>query len=180
MRATLLAVGVAARYGEPLYVDGEYQILRPGAFARSLCGPVDACVNHFTGAISSIGRREDGSLQLWEDARALRFALSVETPAARRWDVVNELRGGPLAASVRFRVAADDTRAVGFDRFAIDRATLLEVSLLSRFRRPVDPGAFAALELGCSACWSRGQARAVRRTSDGGHRCESCGQRHTH
>lgn len=165
----LIALGTAARYNVPIFAEGEWQTLSQGAFTDSLrWDPVEARLNHLTSVV--LGHRADGTLQLRETPTGLRFAIDLETRASHKWGVLEQLRAAPVAVSVRFRVTPEHTREIGSSHSAIDRATLIEVSLLTAWRRPVDRGAGASLELVCESCWTRGVWGRCRRG-----RCEVCG-----
>jgi HK97 family phage prohead protease len=100
--------GYAAKFNEhSLDLGGFIEIIRPGAFARSLQGGTEvfAFVEHTPSQI--IGRRSRGSLAIGEDAQGLHVEiLPPDTQAGR--DVIENVRVGNLdAMSFAFRVATN-------------------------------------------------------------------------
>jgi HK97 family phage prohead protease len=87
--------GYAAVFDQPSEVMLSFrEIIRPGAFARSLAGrDVRALWNHDTA--QPLGRTKNGTLQLAEDARGLKITI---TPPDTAWgrDALESIRRGDV------------------------------------------------------------------------------------
>jgi Escherichia/Staphylococcus phage prohead protease len=128
-------VGWAAKFNaDSLDLGGFIEVIRPGAFTRTLATGTDvrAFVEHNAAMI--IGRRGNGSLIIGEDADGLHVEIRpADTQAGR--DVIENVRVGNLdAMSFAFRVAPDgatwDLKAQPPLRELRD-VDLLEVSVVS-------------------------------------------------
>ena len=100
--------GHAAVFDSPSHdLGGFVEIVRPGAFTRSLAEGADvlALFDHDTRAV--LGRRSAGTLTLEEDARGLRFAIDVAQTTAGRDVLVSVARRDIAGASFAF-IARED------------------------------------------------------------------------
>lgn len=92
--------GYAAVFNSPSQdLGGFTEIVRPGAFARSLRSGRDplALVQHMPQLV--LGRRSAGTLRLSEDARGLAFEIDVPDTTAARDLLVSVERGASFAFS---------------------------------------------------------------------------------
>jgi hypothetical protein len=98
-------VGYAAVFDAPSQdLGGFVEIVRPGAFKRTLAGERDplALVQHMPHLV--LGRRSAGTLRLAEDSRGLAFEIDVPDTTAARDLMVSVERGDVTGASFAFRV----------------------------------------------------------------------------
>lgn len=96
-------VGHAAVFNSPSQdLGGFTEVIRPGAFKRSLAGSVDplALVQHMPQLV--LGRRSAGTLRLHEDERGLAFEIDVPDTSAARDLLVSVQRGDVRGASFAF------------------------------------------------------------------------------
>jgi HK97 family phage prohead protease len=101
--------GYAALYNSPsVDLGGFVEVIRPGAFARSLASNPDvlALFNH--DARHVLGRTTAGTLRLAEDSKGLRFEIDVPSTQTGRDLLVSVGRGDISGASFAFRAAADN------------------------------------------------------------------------
>ncbi|QIG92880.1 HK97 family phage prohead protease [Bradyrhizobium sp. 6(2017)] len=105
-------VGHAAVFNSPSQdLGGFTEIIRPGAFARSLAS-VDydqlALVQHMPQLV--LGRRSAGTLRLSEDQRGLAFEIDVPETSAARDLLVSVQRGDVRGASFAFSTPKNGDR----------------------------------------------------------------------
>lgn len=96
--------GYAARFNEPTQLGGFSEIIKPGAFKRSLAsdaGPkIRAIYEHDSRSL--LGRMGSGSLRLYEDAQGLAFEIDLpDTQLGRDLPVLVE-RGDVAGCSFGF------------------------------------------------------------------------------
>ena len=135
--------GYAATFNDPTAIGGYTERIAPGAFARSLASGRDvlALLDHRADVL--LGRTRSGSLKLSEDAKGLRFELSLPETAAGR-DVIALAERGDLGGMSFGFVATDEAwdgdtrelRAVELHEVSIVQSwpaySQTEVSLRSR------------------------------------------------
>ena len=99
--------GYAATFNDPTAIGGYTERIAPGAFARSLASGRDvlALLDHRADVL--LGRTRSGSLKLSEDAKGLRFELSVPDTQAGR-DVIALAERGDLGGMSFGFVAIDE------------------------------------------------------------------------
>lgn len=99
--------GYAATFNDPTAIGGFTERIAPGAFARSLASGRDvlALLDHRPDVL--LGRTRSGSLKLSEDAKGLRFELSLPDTAAAR-DVIALAERGDLGGMSFGFVATDE------------------------------------------------------------------------
>lgn len=98
--------GYAAVFNSPSQdLGGFIEIVKPGAFTRSLNSDRDplALVQHMPQLV--LGRRSAGTLRLQEDARGLAFEIDVPDTTAARDLLVSVERGDVKGASFAFSTA---------------------------------------------------------------------------
>src|SRR5689334_491651 len=96
-------VGHAAVYNSPSQdLGGFIEIVRPGAFTRTLKSERDpiALVQHMPHMV--LGRRSAGTLKLQEDARGLAFDITMPPTQAATDLIVSVQRGDVRGASFAF------------------------------------------------------------------------------
>jgi HK97 family phage prohead protease len=88
-------------------LGGFREIIRPGAFQRSIAGGADvrALVDHDPAKI--LGRTKSGTLKVSEDTRGLRFEVTLPDTTAARDLLVSMERGDVSGCSFGFRVEKD-------------------------------------------------------------------------
>jgi HK97 family phage prohead protease len=100
-------IGYAALFNtRSLDLGGFVEVIRPGAFKRTLAAGTDvrAFVEHTPHSI--IGRRSNGTLQIEEDAHGLRVEITPNPNTSAGNDVIENVRSGVLdTMSFAFRVA---------------------------------------------------------------------------
>jgi HK97 family phage prohead protease len=122
--------GLAAPYNRPTRIAGFTEVVRPGAFRRSLAagGDVLALMDHDAGKV--LARTRNGSLLLTEDASGLRFSLQIPRTALGN-DALAMAEDGLLGgASFGFRVPRGGDRIEGRTRELLD-VDLVEISIVS-------------------------------------------------
>jgi HK97 family phage prohead protease len=142
--------GYAATFGAVANLGSFKEVIRKGAFKRTLASDTDDVVlllNHDQNML--LGRKSAGTLQVEEDAKGLRFSCTLpETSAAR--DVYINLKSGNLrSCSFGFGIDEDDEGADEWERMADgtllrtlkDISTLYDVSVVTS---PAYPGTSAA------------------------------------
>ena len=99
--------GYAATFNDPTAIGGFTERIAPGAFTRSLASGRDvlALLDHRADVL--LGRTRSGSLKLSEDAKGLRFELSLPETAAGR-DVIALAERGDLGGMSFGFVATDE------------------------------------------------------------------------
>ena len=99
--------GYVATFGTPAAIGGFTERIAPGAFTRSLASGRDvlALLDHRADVL--LGRTRSGSLKLSEDAKGLRFELSVPDTQAGR-DVIALAERGDLGGMSFGFVAIDE------------------------------------------------------------------------
>ena len=99
--------GYAATFNDPTAIGGFTERIAPGAFARSLASGRDvlALLDHRADVL--LGRTRSGSLRLSEDAKGLRFELSVPNTQAGR-DVIALAERGDLGGMSFGFMATDE------------------------------------------------------------------------
>lgn len=100
-------VGYASVFNSPSQdLGGFTEIVKPGAFTRSLASGADplALVAHMPALV--LGRRSAGTLTLQEDARGLAFDIAVPDTTAARDLMVSVERGDVRGASFAFSTPA--------------------------------------------------------------------------
>lgn len=99
--------GYAASYNDPTAIGGFTERIAPGAFTKSLASGRDvlALLDHRADVL--LGRTRSGSLKLSEDAKGLRFELSLPDTAAAR-DVIALTERGDLGGMSFGFVAIDE------------------------------------------------------------------------
>lgn len=99
--------GYAASYNDPTAIGGFTERIAPGAFTKSLASGRDvlALLDHRPDVL--LGRTRSGSLKLSEDAKGLRFELSLPDTAAAR-DVIALAERGDLGGMSFGFVATDE------------------------------------------------------------------------
>ena len=99
--------GYAATFNDPTAIGGFTERIAPGAFARSLASGRDvlALLDHRADVL--LGRTRSGSLKLSEDAKGLRFELSVPNTQAGR-DVIALAERGDLGGMSFGFMATDE------------------------------------------------------------------------
>ena len=99
--------GYAASYNDPTAIGGFTERIAPGAFTKSLASGRDvlALLDHRADVL--LGRTRSGSLKLSEDAKGLRFELSLPDTAAAREVIALAERGDLGGMSFGF-VATDE------------------------------------------------------------------------
>jgi hypothetical protein len=98
-------VGYAAVFDSPSQdLGGFTEIVRPGAFTRTLASDRDplALVHHMPQLV--LGRRSAGTLKLFQDGKGLGFEISVPPTTAARDLLVSVERGDVRGASFAFSV----------------------------------------------------------------------------
>lgn len=123
--------GYAAVFNSPAQIGSFTEMIRAGAFRKSLATSPDilALVDHDPGRL--LARTTSGTLRLAEDARGLRFEVDVpDTQLGRDVLALAERRdlGG---MSFGFRVKAEDWPAT--DRRELIEIDLIEVSVVHAF-----------------------------------------------
>ena len=100
--------GYAATFNDPTAIGGYMERIAPGAFARSLASGRDvlALLDHRADVL--LGRTRSGSLKLSEDAKGLRFELSLPDTAAAR-DVIALSERNDLGGMSFGFIATDET-----------------------------------------------------------------------
>jgi len=91
-------------------LGGVVELIRPGAFTRTLSDghDVKALIDHDASRL--IGRTKNGTLRLEQDERGLRFEITPPDTTAVR-DLLTQVRGGFLdGCSFAFRVSKDGQR----------------------------------------------------------------------
>ena len=104
-------VGYAAVFDSPSQdLGGFTEIVRPGAFKRSLAGALDplALVQHMPQLV--LGRRSAGTLRLSEDAKGLAFEVDMPDTVAARDLLVSVERGDVKGCSFAFATPAGGDR----------------------------------------------------------------------
>jgi uncharacterized protein len=99
--------GYAAVFNSPsLDLGGFTEVVKPGAFTRSLASGLDplALVQHMPQLV--LGRRSAGTLTLTEDAKGLAFDIAVPDTSAARDLLVSVERGDVRGASFAFSTPA--------------------------------------------------------------------------
>ena len=99
--------GYAATFNDPTAFVGYTERSAPGAFARSLASGRDVLALLYHRADVLRGRTRSGSLKLSEDAKGLRFELSLPETAAGR-DVIALAERGDLGGMSFGFVATDE------------------------------------------------------------------------
>lgn len=99
--------GYAATFNDPTAIGGYIERIAPGAFTRSLASGRDvlALLDHRPDVL--LGRTRSSSLKLSEDAKGLRFELSLPDTAAARDVIALAERGDLGGMSIGF-VATDE------------------------------------------------------------------------
>lgn len=104
-------VGYAAVFDAPSQdLGGFVEIVRPGAFTRSLASDNDVCalVHHLPQLV--LGRTSARTLQLTQDRRGLRFEIELPETTTARDLMVSVERGDVRGASFAFTVAPNGDR----------------------------------------------------------------------
>jgi HK97 family phage prohead protease len=104
-------VGLAAVFDKPSQdLGGFIEIVRPGAFTRTLASDRDplALVAHMPQLV--LGRRSAGTLRLQEEQRGLAFEIEVPDTTAARDLLVSVERGDVKGASFAFTTPDDGDR----------------------------------------------------------------------
>ena len=106
--------GYAALYNFPsVDLGGFTEVIRPGAFARSLSTSPDVLALFDHDARHVLGRSSSGTLKLAEDARGLRFEIDVPPTQTGRDLLVSVGRGDIRGASFAF-IAKEDRWTEGY------------------------------------------------------------------
>ncbi|MCX7161070.1 MAG: HK97 family phage prohead protease [Proteobacteria bacterium] len=100
--------GYAALFNSPsVDLGGFTEVIRPGAFARSLSASPDVLALFDHDARHVLGRTTAGTLRLAEDNRGLRFEIDVPPTQTGRDLLVSVGRGDISGASFAFRAKSD-------------------------------------------------------------------------
>lgn len=124
-------VGYAATFNAPSRdLGGFTEFVRPGAFKRSLASGADvvALVGHNSSLI--LGRRGAGTLNVFEDAKGLRFEIDVPPTQAGRDIMISVERGDVAGASFAFMVPEGRGQRWDFKAKPLAVRELLDVDLL--------------------------------------------------
>lgn len=124
--------GYAALFDVPARIDAFLEIIRPGAFSRSLKSNPDivATADHNPAAI--LARTRSGTLRLAEDAKGLYFDLDVPDTSAGRDVLALAERGDLGGASFTFSKRRDGEKWDGTTRTLSD-LDLHEIAIVSAF-----------------------------------------------
>lgn len=95
-------------------LGGFTEVIRPGAFKRSLAGSPDVFALYHHDSRHVLGRTTAGTLRLEEDAKGLRFSIDVAPTAIGRDVLVSVGRGDIRGASFAF-IAKEDRWIRGND-----------------------------------------------------------------
>lgn len=117
--------GYAATFGTEARIGGFVEVIRPGAFARTLRAGSDILALADHSPVAVLGRTKSGTLRLSEDQRGLAFELDV-ADTSRGNDILALAQRGDLGGmSFGFKVAPNG------ERWSSDRARreLLAVEL---------------------------------------------------
>lgn len=159
-------VGWAAKFNaRSLDLGGFVEIIRPGAFTRTLAGDTDilAFVEHNPSMI--LARRSVGNLVIGEDGQGLHVEITPPDTQAGR-DVVENVRIGNLnAMSFAFRVAPDGDRwdLTGMPPLReLLNVDLREVSIVALAAYPATEVAMRSLEAIRSQAGKYPRGRTVR------------------
>lgn len=120
--------GYAAVFGVETRIKDFREVVMPGAFSGSLGRDVLALVDHDPAKV--LGRTRSGTLQLKEDAKGLRFSVSLpDTTLAR--DVLEMVKRGDVGGcSFGFQVAPGGESWQG-KRRELRAVNLMEISIVS-------------------------------------------------
>ena len=120
-------VGYAAVFNSPTELDLYNEVVKPGAFAKTLASNADvrALVNHDAGKV--LGRTRAGTLTLAENAFGLRVEINPPDTATAREIIASIRRGDVSGMSFAFQTIKDRWSQARRER---DLRELLEVELL--------------------------------------------------
>lgn len=124
--------GYAATFGSEARISDFREIIRPGAFARSLAtnGDILALVDHDPKRV--LARTRSGTLRLGEDSKGLHFDLDVPDTTLGRDLLEMAARSDLGGMSFAFRVDEDGEHWQG-NRRELRTVHLIEVSVVSAF-----------------------------------------------
>ena len=143
---------------EPMMGGDVVEIVRRGAFTRSLAAGTDIRAFAHHDQARPIGRRSAGSLKIREDRHGLAVEITPPDTTAGR-DVLEEVRSGEVTGfSFGFNPGDGTTRWTFSDGDAPDVRELLEVDLVEV--SPVAIPAYAATEAELRSSWAVGSRRA--------------------
>jgi uncharacterized protein len=133
--------GYAAVFNTEAQIGAFREVIRPGAFRKTLIANPDILLlaEHDTAKV--LARTSAGNLQLSEDAKGLRFSAQLpDTTAARdTWALVQSGTAG--GCSIGFRAASERWQTAGLrELLAID---LIECSIIASFPAYADTSVLA-------------------------------------
>jgi len=122
--------GYAAVFNTPADIAGYTEVIKPGAFSKSLEPGRDivAMIDHKPTKV--LGRTKSGTLRLWEDQKGLAYEIDLpDTTEAR--DLLAQVERGDIGGmSFGFTVPQGGQRWAQGKRREITQATLHEISVV--------------------------------------------------